>query len=49
MSIFTIKYCVATYVYTEQLHNITIKPVYNNYPWCTEIVAVVHKWPLFRG
>jgi hypothetical protein len=27
----------------------TVKPVYNNHPWDPKIVAVVDRWPLFRG
>ena len=27
----------------------TVKPVYNGHPWDPEILAVVDRWPLFRG
>ncbi len=27
----------------------TVKPVCNGHPWDPEIVAIVHRWPLFRG
>ena len=27
----------------------TVKPVYNGHPWDPKILAVVDKWPLFRG
>ena len=27
----------------------TVKPVYNNHPWDSKIVAIVHKWSPFRG
>jgi hypothetical protein len=30
-------------------YNNTVKPVYNGHPWDPKIVAVVHRWPLFRG
>jgi hypothetical protein len=26
-----------------------VNPVYNGHPWDPKIVAVVHRWPLFRG
>ena len=27
----------------------TVKPVYNDHPWDSKIVAVVDRWLLFRG
>jgi hypothetical protein len=30
-------------------YSCTVKPVYNGHPWDPKIVAVVHRWPLFRG
>jgi hypothetical protein len=27
----------------------TVNPFYNGHPWDPKIVAVVHKWLLFRG
>jgi hypothetical protein len=30
-------------------YNNTVKPVCNGHPWGPKIVAVVHRWPLFRG
>ncbi len=29
--------------------SLTVKPVYNGHPWDSKKVAVVQKWPLFRG
>jgi hypothetical protein len=31
------------------LKTFTVKPVYNGHPWDPKIVAVVHRWLLFRG
>jgi hypothetical protein len=28
---------------------IPVKPACNSHPWDPKIVAVVHRWPLFRG
>jgi hypothetical protein len=30
-------------------HVSTVKPVYNGHHWDYKIVALVHRWPLFRG
>ncbi len=46
---FTMRYFLVAHVNTGQLNNSAIKAVYNNHPWGTKIVAVVPKWPLFRG
>jgi hypothetical protein len=27
----------------------TVKPVYNNQPWDSKKLAIVKKWPLFKG
>ncbi len=27
----------------------TVKPAYNGHPWDPKIVAVVHRWLMFRG
>ncbi len=33
----------------RRLNLYTVKPVYNAHPWDPKILAVVDRWPLFRG
>jgi hypothetical protein len=32
----------------RRFYQSTVKPVYNGHPWDPEIVAVLHRWLLFR-